>query len=162
MSKKVTFSSDSKTFDGQSKTLVKYAKLCISYFDGKIKTVNDILSVVGEDRGLLDLFIKEALITKRKLEKIKEIKNHIEKDRQERIQMIQKDLDMKEYDPYWDAPIWRMRADRYKARIKVPILRMGCRDLKLSRCLDYQHLKWFIGFISLLHETDENLFLKEM
>ena len=157
MSKKVTFSSDVKTFDGQSDHhLLKYAKLCVDYFDNKVKTPKDILSVV-QDRHLLDVFIKEALVTKGKLEKIKDIESQMEKE--ERLQMIQKNLD--EYDPFWDTPIWRMRSDKHK-KIKVPILRMGCRDKNLSHCLEYQHLKWFMGFIQLLHNTDQILFWREI
>ena len=157
MSKKVSFSSDVKTFDGQSDHhLLKYAKLCVDYFDNKVKTPKDILSVV-QDRHLLDVFIKEALVTKGKLEKIKDIESQMEKE--ERLQMIQKNLD--EYDPFWDTPIWRMRSDKHK-KIKVPILRMGCRDKNLSHCLEYQHLKWFMGFIQLLHNTDQILFWREI
>jgi len=157
MSKKVTFSSDVKTFDGHSDHhLLKYAKLCIGYFDEKVKTPRDVISVIGKDRHLLDVCIKEALLTKGKLEQIKQIESQIEKE--ERLQMIQKDLN--EYDYFWDTPIWRMKADKHK-KIKVPILRIGCRDKNLSQCLEYQHLKWFMGFIQLLHNTDEILFWQE-
>jgi len=156
MSKKVTFSSDVKTFDGHSDhNLLKYATLCIGYFNNKVKTPKDVMSVV-QDRHLLDVFIKEALIAKGKLEKIKEIESLMEKE--ERLIMIQKDLN--DYDPFWDTPIWRMKADKHK-KIKVPILRIGCRDKNLSQCLEHQHLKWLIGFIQLLHNTDEILFWRE-
>jgi len=160
MSKKVTFAPDTKTFDGNSEILSKYGTLCIGFFNKKIKNIDDVISILGKDRKLLNKCIVESIFIREKLENLNKMNFTVETEEQrvERMLIIQKDID--NFDPFWDKPVWIMKANKYNKR-KVPILRSGCRDSKISCYLEYKHLPNFIEFMRLLNNTDKFLFSEE-
>ena len=65
--KTVSFSIDTKSYDGTSQKNIIYSNIIINFFKKKIKTPYDILNIVS-DKNLIEFFIEESEIAKLKLE----------------------------------------------------------------------------------------------
>jgi hypothetical protein len=148
--KRVTFSAECKEYDGfKTRHNFLYAAICIAFFNGNLRTKEDVLRCCEDDRDFIDFCLREAIITKGKLDELKK--------REKEYQMEFKKIGLLESDPMWDTPFF-IESARRKTRPGVPIIRVGCSNRIANFKFHVEHLQQMCDFIRLLHRADEHLF----
>lgn len=140
--KSVSFTKDTKSYDGSSSKNIIYYNLVINYF--KNENSNELISQCLKNKNLIKYFIKESKISQNKL------KNIIIEQENEQIKKFFKILfnykNSKE-DPIWDSEFYKKQVI-LKNKKGVAIIRNGCREVS-DRFLP-KHLKKLEKFIQIL------------
>jgi len=141
-SKTVSFTKDTKSYDGSSSKNIIYYNLVMNYF--KNENSNELISQCLKNKNLIKYFIKEAKISQNKL------KNIIIEQENEQIKNFFKILfnykNSKE-DPIWDSDFYKKQVI-LKNKKGVAILRNGCGGVT-DRFLP-KHMKKLEKFIQIL------------
>jgi hypothetical protein len=144
--KKVTFSTETKKFDGISnKKYILYAKLFINFMKGSVKSVRCVTQYT-KSLECIQLFLFETKTLKEKLINLVEFEDY-------------SDLyhSFYEEDPYWDCSYFVEKALE-KKRKGIPIVRNGSNISGLNIILKMEHLTYVNKFIELLEDVEEFLF----
>jgi hypothetical protein len=145
--KKISFSDDTKTYDGSCERTQKYGKLILKFFNNKNINFYDILTISGNIDYIND-FIVETEILKNKLKDI-EIEEEIEECFKPPLKPIG------EHDPYWDSIDFVEAAyNRQYSKKGFCISRYGSRDY--NQKLYPKHIEQLDDFIKLLDNTKNN------
>jgi len=148
--KRVTFSAECKEYDGfKTRHNFLYAAVCIAFFNGNLRTKEEVLRCCEDDRDFIDFCLREAIITKGKLIELKEREKEYQMEFRKRVLLGG--------DPKWDTSFW-MDASRRNTRPGVPLIRVGCSNRIANFKFHAEHLGRINDFISLLHQADEHLF----
>lgn len=168
--KKVSFSKDTKNYDGSSYLNIEYAKMCGRFFNknfifGKIRTEHDILNYTSDEELVFYCIkemqiIKEKIIENEKKNKFKKFHNILSKCHRFKIEYNKGG----EYDSKWDQFCYINKSLQYQQRkISVRLLRSGT-NIKFMKnsSLDYEHLKYVDYFLCILNRAYCILFEKKI
>lgn len=143
-SKSVSFTKDTKSYDGSSSKNIIYYNLVINYF--KTENSNELISQCLKNKNLIKYFIKEAKISYNKL------KNVIIEQENEQIKNFFKILfnyKNSYEDPFWDSEFYKKQVIS-KNKKGVAIIRNGCSGVS-DRFLP-KHLKKLEKFIQIIEK----------
>lgn len=133
--KKVTFSNDSKKYDGSRELTQKYAKLVDGFFKNQINTVYDVIKLL-KTTIYIDDFIIETEIIKSRLDNIKD------EEEKEIINQI---------DPYWDSNFFIKKCAMHNNKKGFCISRFGSRDFNIK--IYPENSIYLVELINLLENT---------
>lgn len=146
MTKRVTFSDDTKSFDGCSIENASFHYLLKQFLWGKHKfSFFDILRLVKDNLELLEYFIIETNNIIYDLENLDSTQIYdllFEED--------ESNVSTNEIDSFWDHPHFAKIANENKKKF-VPIARYGSRDT--NEHLSPEHKIFLMNFYNLLLET---------
>ena len=130
--KSVTFSEDTKDFDGTSLMNIKYQTFIVKFLNNQMQNSIDVYKFVKYDRKLLSFFFVQIVITILKLKLIqKKQKTYIHNTCTEKY--IPKDTEELDILKVWDTPLWNKAALKKATHSNnVGILRQGSRDFCCS------------------------------
>lgn len=164
--KKVSFSRDTKNYDGSSYLNMEYAKMCGRFFKknfiyGKVRTELDIFKYTTDIEVIL-FCIKEFQVIKEKLLKI-ETKNKF-KQIHSMLSRCPKFFtnDKIEFDSQWDHFFYINKSLQYEQRkLSVRLMRSGT-NIKFMKniSLDVEHLRHVEYFLNILNRAYFILFEK--
>jgi hypothetical protein len=142
-SKTVTFTNDTKSYDGSSSKNIIYYNLIMNYF--KTENSNELISQCLENKNLIKYFIKEARISHNRLKNI-----IIEQENNQIKNFFKIIFNFKNYkeDPLGDSEFYKKHS--LKNKKGVAIIRTGCRDV--SEKFLPKHLKKLEKFIQILEK----------
>ena len=157
--KKVSFSNDTKKYDGSSNLNSNFGKLCMMYFTPNCKygTIESPFNIINfiYDNNLTDSFIEYCLnelkIARQKITYIKIHDAFIYNEIEENIRYEGYHYGYN----YWNNDFWVIRSNSFKNNIGkfVQLNRTGSRDFSI--CIGVIHLNILDKLIELLNDTME-------